>query len=249
MPTVSEMITSNNENMVFAGVNSFLQVSKSFEFELDNQKMAYHIALGSIQEILENLIGNLLTNLKIDFAAILVKKLLKIYNCSIQISIPKFYMDFNNLSKWFNFFKTILNSKLENGLDNKTDDPEEIDKRTKNVYWKIKYQCFNIIYRIYQKYGVESKNDKNLSQFSKIINDHFAILILELSLETLFKTFSNFVSHNIIAIVFKFLNMLPQRKQLMDQLEKHLEVIMKNHLIQEILVTKKDIELWDTVNY
>jgi valyl-tRNA synthetase len=40
--------------------------------------------------------------------------------------------------------------------------------------------------------------------------------------------------------------MLPQRKQLMDMLENHLENILKNHIIQETRVTKKDIELWDT---
>ena len=232
---------------VFSGVNSILLLAKSNEYEVENAKTAYHNTLRLIQEDIENLMQTILGNLKIEFAAIIVKKLLKIYNCSIQLSMPKFYMDINSLSKWFNYFKIIINSSLEKDLETKTENSEEIEKMTKNVYWKIKYQCFNIIYRIYQKYGIESNTEKSLLQFSKIINDHFGPIILELSLNTLFKTTSNFVAHNVIALIFKFFNLLPQRNQLMDTLEKHLESILKNHIIQETLVTKKDIELWEQV--
>jgi hypothetical protein len=241
------MMKSNEEKKVFSGVNCLLQIAKNNEFEIDNPRNAYQTVLESMKEILENLMETLLTNYKIEFAAQIVKKILKIYSCSIQITMPKFLMDLNSLSKWFSYFKLIITSPLDSSLETKTEDPIEIEKLTKNVYWKIKYQSFNIAYRIYQKYGIENKNDKAQAQFSKIINEKFAPLLLEVALETLFKGSTQFIAHNVTAIIFKFLNMLPQRKQLMDILEKNLEAILKNHIIQETLITKKDIELWDSV--
>ena len=238
---------SNEEKKVFSGVNCLLQIAKNNEFEIDNPRNAYQTMLETMKDILENLMETLLKNLKIELAALIVKKILKIYSCSIQIKMPKFLMSFDSLSKWFSFFKLIIISPLDSPFETKTEDPLEIDKLTKNVYWKIKYLSFNIAYRIYQKYGIENKNDKAQLQFSIIINENFAPVLLEVALDTLFKSSTQFIAHNVTAIIFKFLNMLPQRKQLMDILEKHLEVILKNHIIQESLITKKDIELWDTV--
>ena len=90
LPLVKEMFNSNDEKKVFAGVNAYLQVAKNFEFEIDNAKSAYHISLGSMQSSIENLMETLLKSMNIEFAAI-IKKLLKIYNCSIQVIIYIIY--------------------------------------------------------------------------------------------------------------------------------------------------------------
>lgn len=62
-------------------------------------------------------------------------------------------MEAGNLDPWVQFFKAILDMECPANLSDKTEDFDEINKREKNIFWKLKGITAKLTYRIFVKYG------------------------------------------------------------------------------------------------
>jgi len=67
------------------------------------------------------------------------------------MDIPKFFIEDSNFNTWIEYFFNILSFELPNELTIKTTNTEKTQKLNKNVYWKSKTICMNILFTIYRK--------------------------------------------------------------------------------------------------
>jgi hypothetical protein len=90
-------------------------------------------------------------------------------------------MEGDNLDPWVMFFKTILDMECPPDLNTPTDDQNEIQRRDKSIFWKIKGITGKITYRIFVKYGNPSLvEDKVLTKtFSNSFSLKYSIPLLE----------------------------------------------------------------------
>ena len=58
------------------------------------------------------------------------------------------------LDSWMQFFKTILDlNDPSNVLEGETENTDEIERRDKTIYWKIKGLVAKITFKLFIKYG------------------------------------------------------------------------------------------------
>ena len=77
-------------------------------------------------------------------------------------------MEQDTLDPWIQFFKTILDLPVPAALNSSTDDADEINRRNKAIYWKIKGITAKTTYRIFVKYSDPSKveNKPHIKSFA-----------------------------------------------------------------------------------
>ena len=85
-------------------------------------------------------------------------------------------------------FKTLMDLELDEELTKKTEDTEEIEKREKNWYWKLKGISARTTHRVISKYGnpkfVEEKN----KSFSDMLANEFGIPLLQSHLKLILES-------------------------------------------------------------
>ena len=81
------------------------------------------------------------------------------YTCN-QLQMSPILIKDDNLEPWFSLFKTILDMEVPPELATPTEDCEEINKRNKNIFWKVKGLAAKIIFRAYMKYGKQPDEKK-----------------------------------------------------------------------------------------
>ena len=77
----------------------------------------------------------------------LMTHILKIFHCSIHLSMPQLMKDHSNTAVWMVFFKMLLDSKVPHELETPTLDDVVIGTREKNPFWKNKKWVSRIMVR------------------------------------------------------------------------------------------------------
>ena len=159
-------------------------------------------------------------------------------------STPKFYFENSMVEKWFNYFLLIINCPVDPSLEVKGEENEIVF--SKSVFWKIKHICFNITYRIFQKFGIEN-NENTYKNFTKIVNEKLSKSMFEAYIQVLYSSSNKFVPSTIVSTIFKFFNQLVARNKQMNILIPHLNKILNDFIIQESFISKSTIELFENV--
>jgi len=128
-----------------------------------------------------------------DYALEILYLISKIFYISNQLIICPFLTENNNLDPWIQFFKTLLDRPVPTELESFVEDMNEIEKRDKNIHWKIKGVVSKLTYRIFSKFGNPSHVEDQLIDFSKYFKDTYAVPLLESHIQLVFKRKTHFV--------------------------------------------------------
>lgn len=236
-------LSSNDERKIFGALNAFGQLSKLHEFDSGTSKKFYNDSISQIEPILINLMIPIVQNLSNENMVLIGNKILKIYYRSIQLDLSECFTKQESLEKWLFFIVTIIKHQLNDNLETKTENLNEKELE-KNIYWKIKYNCFNIIYRLYHKYGYVSKKEKGkLKSLCDLINNNCSRAFLEVNIEILLRSKNFFVPSNILCLVYKLMTIMISRNANIELIEPLLETIVKDYVVLGTMITKDDIEL------
>lgn len=77
----------------------------------------------------------------------------KVFYVSNQLQMCPYLMEPGNLNAWIALFKHFLDLPCPPELTAATDDIQEIERREKNIFWKLKGITAKLTYRIFVKYG------------------------------------------------------------------------------------------------
>jgi len=121
---------------------------------------------------------------------------------------------------------------------------DQIVKRDKHIFWKIKGLASKITYRVFVKYADPSivKNEELVKTFSKGFAGNYATPLFESHLRLLFSKKTNFVGSKCLNFNLKFISKCSQISYTMEKLKPYIEQILYEIIIPIMLVTEKDMD-------
>ena len=116
-------------------------------------------------------------------------------------------MEKGHLDPWFGFFKTVLDMPTPPELAEPVDNTEEIQRRDKHIFWKIKAITAKITYRAFVKYSKPKEVEQltHITEFSKQFRENFSLPLLESHLQLLLNKRTQFIGSKALAFAIKFL--------------------------------------------
>ena len=177
----------------------------------------------------------------------------KVFYVGNQLQISPYLMEGDNLDPWVMFFKTILDMECPADLSVNTDDQDEICRRDKSIFWKIKGITAKITYRIFVKYGNPSLvEDKVLTKtFSNSFSLKYSIPLLESHLQLVLSRKDKFVGSKCLNQALKFISASTKQSNTMEKLKPYVENILYDTIIPIMFITQKDMTTFnnDPIEY
>jgi len=112
-----------------------------------------------------------------------------------------------NIAPWLLFNKQIMDMPVPESLSSFTEDLEEVERRDKHIYWKIKQAAARMVYRMSSKYIRTEQVAKEDTSFSATIVSDFSTQLLESNLKILFDRKTVFVGTRTISFAIKFITL------------------------------------------
>ena len=146
-------LNNHTQQSIYAGLLGLFALTARFEFELDeDREPLFEIIKGTFDK-LGSLVNDMVTNIGNTDALYMMHLVCKVFYVCNQLQVCPHLMENNNLDPWVEFFKTILDMKVPEDLKTVTNDTNEIHRRDKSIFWKIKGIASKLTYRIFIKYG------------------------------------------------------------------------------------------------
>ena len=242
MKKIINCFNSNNEKEIYAGIILFHQLSKLFEFEDSEKQDLYNNYFGQINNNLLSFIiqcNDLNNPIQVQF----IYKILKIFFKSFQGDITPLFLKDENYEQWSNIILTIIKNPISNeNLNN-----------SKNIFWKLRRICFQIITRIYQKYSYIQ--NKSLETFHKFLLEKYVPQYFQV-IKTIYENIEsnkNYIDDYCLTCIYNFFSNMIQRKNSED---KVIQLFINNdklkeQIIKDAMITLEDLDSWvnDPKNY
>ena len=153
-------------------------------------------------------------------------------------------MEKDVLNPWFALFKDILDMPCPPDLSTPTEETDEINRRDKSIFWKIKSLTAKITYRAFVKYSkpthVEQK--PHITAFAKQFKENYSIGLLESHLQILMSRKTQFVGSKCLSFAIKFLGAATKQKNTMNKIKPFVEDILYNNIVPLMFITMKDMK-------
>jgi hypothetical protein len=120
---------------------------------LDEDRLPLHNVIKESFSVLGALVSQMMQHKEDSDALHMLHLICKVFYVSNQLQMCPYLMEAGNLDPWVQFFKAILDMECPANLSDKTEDFDEINKREKNIFWKLKGITAKLTYRIFVKYG------------------------------------------------------------------------------------------------
>jgi len=252
-----------------SGVEIFYQMSRRYEFEIEMKRDLYNNCFDIVSEYLESFAEKYLSAVSYDISLLanyennreveILYKILKIFLRSIQLGLPSSLMTPNKFDKWMNICFYLMkldfasNEKnpqffILNNVPNTLDDLEFLRK---NILWKIKYTCFDIVFKIYEKYSDPSKVGKKetkLKSFASHVEFNYSKSFFEIFIQTLFNSKDKYLHEEIYCLIYQFFQLILNRSntanvKLLQLLEQNIQILIKDHLIFNNMLGPVELDL------
>ena len=242
MKKIINCFNSNNEKKIYSGIILFHQLSKLFEYEDSEKQNIYNNYLSQVNNQFLSFIiqcHDLNNIIQVQF----IYKILKIFFKSFQSDITPIFLNDNIFQEWSNIIITIIKNPISN--ENVND--------TKNIFWKLRRICFQIITRIYQKFSyIENQNLNNFKKllFEKYVPQYFEVI------KTIYENVENnknYIDDYCISYIYNFFSNMISKNNCED---KVIQLFINNdklkeQIIKDSMINMEDLDLWvnDPKNY
>ena len=241
-------LEAGDRESVYAGLQGLFALTARFEFELDEDRDPLHEIIRESFSHLGSLVGQMLDHKNDADALYMLHLICKVFYVSNQLQMSPYLMDAENLDPWIHFFKTILDLPCPPDLSSSTEDPAEIDRREKHIFWKIKGITAKLTYRAFVKYGnpslVEEKPE--IQAFSSKFSLNFNVPLLESHLTNLLNRRSAFVGAKALNFAIKFTSASTKLANTMEKLKPFVQLILHDTVVPILYVTTRDLEQFET---
>lgn len=244
--------SSTDKKQVITGLTTFYKITKIYEFENGHLKSHYNNLFDQINLILLRFLSELTTDLTDQTNNLTSRLILKIFFKSILTIWPSSVK--STFNEWMEMLVLCANSEIPLTVSRNESDTSHSISNNKlledSSYFKLKFLCFEIWQSIYQKYGLEEITEiakKEVTQFQDRITYHYSEIFLKIFVNCLQKSKNFKVPEKIVCIIYKYLSLMLSREHLFPNQDQIIEYIIKEHAIQDCLITREDIELYNRV--
>jgi len=242
MKKVINCFISNNEKQTYAGIILFHQLSKLYEYEDSEKQSIYNSYFEQVNPHFLNFISQC-NDLNNNIQAQFIYKILKIFFKSFQGDITPLFLKDENYEKWSNIIINVMKTPISN----------ENVKNKKNVFWKLRKICFQIITRIYQKFS--NIENKDINSFKKSLIEKYLPQYFEI-IKTIYENCDNnknYIDDDCLTYIYNFLSNMISKKNLDNQV---IQLFINNNklkeqIIKDAIIPLEDLDSWlnDPKNY
>lgn len=262
LESVKNYLKSTNPFEILCGVGSFYQMSKCYEFGIDDKRIIYNKCFEYVCENLENLIEGVMRVISEDnrhfsddsdhqLTMKIIYKILKIFFTTIQMEMPNMFFGNQRIDKWINYVIFFIKLDFPVNMAQLNKNPtfvSDLENLRKSYLWKIKYVCYDTIYKFYEKFSDAykiGKKDENLKDFNFYIQHAYSKIFYDTFLYALHSSKDNYVEEEIICLVYEFLQLILNRRDpiLMPFLENDVQLIVNEYLISSVQLSVSDFDM------
>ena len=208
---IIKCFNSDNQKRIYAGIMLLYQLSKLYQYEDEEKQKDYNEVLIKITNRIIFFMKEC-KKLNNNVEAMVLYKLIKIFFKSFQVNTPELL----KTPDVFNEYSEIITHIIKYPLN------QQYIEDKKNIFWKLKDLCFQILTRIVQKNTNCSIKEKN--DFQKLIEEKYIKIYLEIFV-VIYKNYNNnqcYVDDYGKANIYIFFSYLLEKK--------NLKIILYNYL-------------------
>ena len=226
---LKQFFDSKNQNMIYAGIISFYQLSKLYEVENESQGLIeYHKIFDQFNQAFLFFLDNC-SDINNNFQNMIIYKLLRIFMKTIHSSIPSCLNDnSDNFDKWMNIILKIINIEITK------------EQSENLIIKKLKKIAFDLIMRLYQKYSIKFRYNENIRIFYTNWEKYIKIIF-----ESLYNIYSknNIITEDSLVIIYKlFIHFIKKKEFSQKVIQLFSAKNMKEKLITDAILSKRDLE-------
>ncbi|KAL2914370.1 Nonsense-mediated mRNA decay protein 5 [Polyrhizophydium stewartii] len=242
VPTIKNMLSSTERNVVHSGLLITLELVRIFQWVSVNERAPLHPVLAELLPILLSVAGGLKPHITTSIEATeMLKCIIKTYSCSIRLELSEFQQNLESLVPWGTLFIDVIEAQLPAGALGMPDDEEE---REKHIWWNLKkwaYQCLNTLFGRF----VCSRPEKRYQAFAKMFANNFAPKILETFLRQIELIVQGvWMSSRVKQHLATFLEHSIRKKSTWNMLKPHIPNIITHFIFPLMCFSTQDEELW-----
>ena len=235
-------LSSKNLKQTYAGIILFGQLSKIFEFDIEENQKIYNDELIKVNNYLLSSLyecKDINENIQANFAY----KMIKIFFRSFQGAIPELFTEEKIFDKWINFIINVIKTPIK---ETNINDKENLRQ---NIFYKLKRICYQTITRINQKFS-KYVTKKEITPFEKMINEKYLLIFIDLYKTIFVKCFNNklFIDDYGKTCIYNFFWTIMEnkdfKKNIIDLFINDNNNILLNNIINDCSLSLQDLELW-----
>ncbi|KAI9294399.1 ARM repeat-containing protein [Neoconidiobolus thromboides FSU 785] len=244
IPTVSELINSEDYNLIHCGLLSLRQLFKvaGYRTSKGGAELIAILADTTFPQILS--ICNTLVADNTNEAALLIRLSLKIYRDGTKVILTKSQQEPNTLIAWGNLFIRIIEKELPpqllpNDLEEREDAPWVLAQKWAAV-------CLNLLFNRYGNPSGMSTKSKYY-KFAKQFVSHFAPNICNVYLKQLYNYLDNkaWVSKKVLIKLIDYFGVCFTHRVTWDVIKPHTERLIKDLIYPNLGYTATDEASWE----
>jgi len=226
---LKQFFDSKNQNMIYAGIISFYQLSKLYEVENESQGLIeYHKIFDQFNQAFLFFLDNC-SDINNNFQNMIIYKLLRIFMKTIHSSIPSCLNDnSDNFDKWMKIILKIINIEITK------------EQSENLIIKKLKKITFDLIMRLYLKYSTKFRYNENIKIFYTNWEKYIKVIF-----ESLYNIYSNnnIITEESLVTIYKFFIHFIKKKEFSEKvIQLFSNKNMKEKLINDAILSKSDLE-------
>ncbi|KAF2236154.1 ARM repeat-containing protein [Viridothelium virens] len=240
-----QLLSSNDANSVFTGLQCLLAICKVYRYKSGDNRGDFDNIVGmtfpQLLQINQRLAGE--TSLE---AAGMLRAGLKAYKHAVYFELPPYFRSHEAMVGWCTLFLTVVSKDPpENSLT------EDLDEREQNYWWKCKKWSYMNLNRTFVRYGNPQALQKDNSEhrtFAESFINNFAPQILQTYLQQVEKWVgkTTWLSKPCLSGTLSFLDECVKPMTTWNHLKPHLETLVTHLVFPVLCQSDEDIELFET---
>jgi importin-7 len=240
---VREYINTPNtySNKVFVGLYTLKSIWKRYEYEFNVKREPLNEIVDELFPRCEEIVNDVLAD-NGDDGCRLKNVIGQWFYIANQLQLCNRYKTSEALDSLVQFFKTWLESEIDEHLTTKTESIPVIDERIKSQQWKLKETSMHFLFRILQKYGNPEYVDNTQKEIAQHCWDNYVDGLINLAITLIEKSEEFFISARVINFCFKICSTAINHPTSIEYIKPHIENLLNAHMIPSILLTEKDVD-------
>jgi importin-7 len=245
MDITLQLMTTQDANQVYAGLQCLLAVCRTYRFrageERQNLDKVVTVAFPTLLGIANRLANE--TSLE---AAEMLRICVKCYKHAVYYGLPVPLQTHQATVEWCTLFLTIISKKPP-----ETAMLEDGDERERSHWWKARKWSYANLNRLFVRYGspqaLSTAQEKEYGDFSKNFITHFAPEILKGYLSEIEKWVGGqyWLSKPSLSYTLIFLEECVKPKAMWDLLKPHMDSLIKHLIFPVMCLSDDDLELFE----
>ncbi|KZF22704.1 ARM repeat-containing protein [Xylona heveae TC161] len=241
-----QLLTTNDANSVFAGLQCLLAICKVYRFKSGEVRTD----LDKIVEVsfpqLLNIGSRLVEETSLE-AGEMLRVVMKTYKHAIFFELPPHLREQQAMVGWCTLFLQVVGKEPP-----ECSMLEDLDDREANHWWKCKKWAYANLNRLFVRYGnpsgLSKSNGDEYSQVAKTFITNFAPEILNGYLQQIEKWVAKttWLSKPCLFFTLTFLDECVKPKAMWSHLKPHLETLIAHLVFPVLCQSDEDIELFET---